>query len=59
MAEPSDAQKSEFAKTYGGTAVKILQFYARDGAITDGQNTITVSYTHLDVYKRQPGEWCW
>ena len=39
-AEPTDSEKSGFAKTYGGTAVKILQFYARDGAITDDQNTI-------------------
>jgi hypothetical protein len=39
-AESSSAQKSEFAEAYGGTAVKILQFYARDGAITDGQSTV-------------------
>jgi hypothetical protein len=39
-AQPSEEQKSRFAETYGGTAVKILQFYARDGAITDGQSTV-------------------
>jgi hypothetical protein len=38
--QPSEQEKSRFAETYGGTAVKILQFYARDGAITDDQSTV-------------------
>lgn len=29
-----------FQQTYGGTAVKILQFYARDGSIVTGQTTV-------------------
>ena len=40
VAEPTEAEKAKFADTYGGTAVKILQFYARDGAITDDQKTV-------------------
>ena len=39
-AQPSKEEKSRFAETYGGTAVKILQFYARDGAISDDQSTV-------------------
>jgi hypothetical protein len=39
-AQPSDEQNAKFASTYGGTAVKILQFFARDGAITDDQSTV-------------------
>ena len=31
---------SEFARTYGGTAVKILQFYAREGNLTQGSPTV-------------------
>ena len=40
VSEPSKEEKSKSAETYGGTAVKILQFYARDGAITDDQSTV-------------------
>jgi hypothetical protein len=40
LAEPSAEQKAKFAATYGGTAVKITQFYARDGAVTEGQSTV-------------------
>lgn len=40
VTEPTGEQKAGFAETYGGTAVKILQFYARDGAITDNQSTV-------------------
>jgi hypothetical protein len=43
----ADRQKSaqpapdpKFEATYGGTAVKILQFYAREGAITEGESTV-------------------
>jgi len=37
--EPGAAE-SKFNDTYGGTAVKILQFYARDGAILEDQSTV-------------------
>jgi hypothetical protein len=38
---PSDPDAAaKFDTTYGGSAVKILQFYARDGVITDDQGTI-------------------
>jgi hypothetical protein len=36
---PSEAQ-ARFDATYGGTAVKILQFYVRDGIITEDQSTL-------------------
>jgi hypothetical protein len=39
-AGPTDEQKSKFLGTYGGSAVKILQFYARDGEILDDQSTV-------------------
>jgi hypothetical protein len=29
-----------FLNTYGGTAVRILQFYARDGALVEGHSTV-------------------
>jgi hypothetical protein len=32
--------ESQIAATYGGSAVKILQFYAREGAITEDQSTV-------------------
>jgi hypothetical protein len=42
-----DRQKSaeaapdpKFEATYGGTAVKIVQFYARDAVITEGESTV-------------------
>jgi len=38
--EPSAEQESKFLDTYGGSAVKILQFYARDGEILDDQSTV-------------------
>ena len=31
------AVNSEFARTYGGTDVKILQFYAREGSVIEGR----------------------
>src|ERR1017187_9947751 len=36
----SDAATSAFDATYGGTAVKILQFYARDGVLYEGKSTV-------------------
>jgi hypothetical protein len=33
-------QQAAFDRTYGGTAVKILQFYARDGALTEGSGSV-------------------
>jgi len=38
--EPTEKQKSKFLGTYGGSAVKILQFYARDPEIFDDQSTV-------------------
>jgi hypothetical protein len=40
LAEPTEDQKAKFSDTYGGSAVKILQFYARDGAVTEDQGTV-------------------
>ena len=37
---PNTEQETKFTDTYGGTAVKITQFYAREGAITTGQETV-------------------
>jgi hypothetical protein len=34
------APNPEFEATYGGSAVKILQFYARDSTIAAGQETL-------------------
>jgi len=39
-AQPTDAQKSKFNQTYGGAAVKIMQFYARDPQLAPGQSTL-------------------
>ncbi|MEI9975041.1 MAG: hypothetical protein WDO73_25125 [Ignavibacteriota bacterium] len=39
-AGPTEEQKARFADTYGGTAVKITQFYARDGAVTQGSSAV-------------------
>ena len=33
-------KQAKFDATYGGTALKILQFFARDGVITEGQETV-------------------
>jgi hypothetical protein len=42
--EKEDAAHAELARkfndAYGGTDVKILQFYARDGALTEGKSTV-------------------
>jgi hypothetical protein len=38
--QPSAEQKAKFAATYGGSALKILQFYARDGVVTQDQSTV-------------------
>jgi len=40
LAEATAEQKSKFLGTYGGSAVRILQFYARDGEILDDQSTV-------------------
>ena len=40
QAAPDAAQEAKFEATYGGTAVKILQFFAREGTITEGQGTV-------------------
>jgi hypothetical protein len=38
---PTEAARNpEFEKTYGGTDLKILQFYARDGAVTEDGKTV-------------------
>jgi hypothetical protein len=39
-AQPTEEQKAKFAATYGGTTLKILQFYARDGVVTEDQSTV-------------------
>src|SRR5262249_31194678 len=33
-------RNAEFERIYGGTAVKILQFYARDGTLTEGSPSV-------------------
>ncbi|HWC98276.1 MAG TPA: hypothetical protein VG456_16065 [Candidatus Sulfopaludibacter sp.] len=39
--DPDQARRNaEFARTYGGTQVKILQFYAREGNLTQGSPTV-------------------
>ena len=37
--EQAEANKA-FLNTYGGSAVKILQFYARDGHLVEGRSTV-------------------
>jgi hypothetical protein len=44
----SGEAESKFAATYGGSALKILQFYARDGTITEDQST-TICYGVLNA----------
>ncbi len=39
-ARDDSARSAEFARIYGGSDVRILQFYARDGAVTEGGNTV-------------------
>jgi len=34
------AARAAFLKTYGGDAVRILQFYARDGQVVEGRSTV-------------------
>jgi len=34
------ASRAAFLKTYGGDAVRILQFYARDGQLIEGRTTV-------------------
>src|ERR1035438_4233627 len=36
----ADAATSAFDAAYGGTGVKILQFYARDGVLYEGKSTV-------------------
>jgi hypothetical protein len=38
--QPSTAEKAEFDRVYGGTDVKILQFYARDGDLVEGGKSV-------------------
>jgi hypothetical protein len=38
--EDQARRNAEFARTYGGTQVKILQFYAREGNLTQGSPTV-------------------
>jgi hypothetical protein len=37
---PDDGRSAEFARVYGGTDVKILQFYARDGNMVEGTKSV-------------------
>ena len=39
-AQPSAGQNAKFAEAYGGSDVKILQFYARESEITDDRSTV-------------------
>jgi hypothetical protein len=34
------AREAEFERIYGGSAVKILQFYTRDGSLTEGAGSV-------------------
>lgn len=36
---PSPEQRAKFDATYGGTTVKIIQFFARDAVLTEGEET--------------------
>ena len=38
--QPSSEQQAKFDATYGGTAVKIVQFYGRDGSAAEGQGAV-------------------
>src|SRR3954462_557998 len=38
--QPVEARGAEFARLYGGSDVKILQFYARDGSIVGGTKAV-------------------
>jgi hypothetical protein len=38
--EAPDAAAAEFARVYGGTDVKIIQFYVRDGNIIEGTKSV-------------------
>ena len=38
--EDQARRNAEFSRTYGGTQVKILQFYAREGNLTQGSPTV-------------------
>jgi hypothetical protein len=37
---PPDERSAEFARLYGGTDVKIIQFYAREGNIVEGTKSV-------------------
>src|ERR1017187_8681362 len=37
---PPPVSTAEFQRIYGGTAVKILQFYAREGGLTEGTASV-------------------
>src|SRR3954453_14161214 len=38
--QPAEAGGAEVARVYGGSDVKILQFYARDGSIVEGTKSV-------------------
>lgn len=38
--EDRAAREAEWQRTYGGSAVKILQFYSRDAAVVEGNNSV-------------------
>jgi hypothetical protein len=38
--EATPAAEAEFSKVYGGDAVKILQFYSREGSLTEGEDSV-------------------
>jgi hypothetical protein len=39
-AQTAPERESKFAATYGGTALKVLQFYPRESVVTEGQSTL-------------------
>jgi hypothetical protein len=38
--QAADSRAADFYRAYGGTAVRILQFYARDGNIVEGTKSV-------------------
>ncbi len=36
----ADGREPDFQRAYGGSSLKILQFYARDGVLVEGQRTV-------------------
>jgi len=39
-AGPSATREADFERAYGGSSLKIMQFYAREGALLEGQHTV-------------------